>query len=209
MSGPVQRRINSLFNPVIRLLQAYGVRESNLFDNHQVKRYSIGPSSFYGHDCCGPASYALGGLLQCLHPELKLSIGYKKIGAGSEVEDHVFLRTRFCGEDLIIDPTWRQFFVRFLNDSESEHPYEEYLFHHLPPFWVGSKFALERETQKLERLADEKNLIETDWWITNCEPPFELDLFRCLEDHRLAQQKSVSVQRMIEAFRDEVQKIDN
>ena len=55
--------------------------------------------------------------------------GYKR--------DHVFLKTN----DIIIDPTYRQFFNDDRNSAISN--YNTYLYNSLPPFFVGDKKNLD------------------------------------------------------------------
>ena len=78
-----------------------------------------------------------------------------EFGYGKYKEDHVFLKYK----DIIIDPTYRQFYTDDRKNGLSS--YNKYLYEDLEPFFVGSYDELENIFHKLKI----KNKKEFDYTI--------------------------------------------
>src|SRR5690606_39070358 len=101
--------VKSRFQRVMRPLKAYGVHDNDLFDTDRISKYGKFEQSYVGHMCCGKVCYILGNLMLDYDREIKLKSWRKAIGYSKHIEDHVYLTTDAEDQEIIIDPTYRQF----------------------------------------------------------------------------------------------------
>lgn len=124
--------VNYNFNKVIKCSKLVDnlKNDKNFHNSLRLKYIPKGKRTYCGELCCGVTTFVLGNLLKKNMP-IKMFIaksGHKR--------DHVFLKTN----DIIIDPTYRQFFNDDRNSAISN--YNTYLYS-LPPFFVGDKKDLD------------------------------------------------------------------
>jgi len=136
----ISKFVNQHFERVIRdscVIQSF---KSDISFHNQCRLETIpkGKNTYCGRMKCGITSLVLGKQLKkCMDIQMfKYQFGY-----GKYIEDHVFLKS---GE-LIIDPTYRQFFTdnrNGLSVSERKNSglseYNNFLYT-LPPFFVGTR----------------------------------------------------------------------
>ena len=124
--------VNSYFKDVVRLSQiGNNFSNDNIFHNYyRLKKLPKSSFTYNGENNCGITSFILGNILKKYIPieMYKFETGY-----GKYTENHVFLKSG----DIIIDPTYRQFFTDNRKDSFSR--YNNYLYQDLLPFFVGTK----------------------------------------------------------------------
>ena len=125
----LSRIVNYHFNKVIKCATLVDnlKNDKNFHNSLRLKYIPKGQGTYCGELCCGVTTFVLGNLLKGKMP-IKMFInknGYRN--------DHVFLKTG----DIIIDPTYRQFFNDDRNSAISK--YNTYLYNNLPPFFVGTK----------------------------------------------------------------------
>lgn len=132
----LSRIVNYHFNKVIKCAKLVdNLKNDNNFHNSlRLKYIPKGQGTYCGDLCCGVTTFVLGNLLK-KHMPIKMFITEK--GYGKYKKDHVFLKTN----DLIIDPTYRQFFNDDRNSAVSN--YNSYLYNSLPPFFVGNQKELD------------------------------------------------------------------
>jgi hypothetical protein len=204
----LERSINELFRPTVNMVRSFGVDELKLFNYRRMTVYGATNKAYIGYDSCGPAVYSLSALVQHIYPELRPVIKYHSVGYGRHAEDHVFMEIRFQGENLIIDPTYRQFLYE---STPYQDKYENQLFEEMSPFFVGTKERLWLQITSLAKTGGSKvsDIIEKDWWVNNANPPFELDFLDCLKDEKLLATKNSSIKQMIVTLRKEIEKFEN
>lgn len=143
------------FNNMIKLSTKFLKLENDL-TFHNKSRMQIHKKGIYtyeGKKRCGVTSLILGNLLkkQNLKVDMKLSI--------NKYNDHVFLKYN----DLIIDPTYRQ----FLSDERKSHlsNYNNYLYTYYTPIYVGTKdnlFKLIKNLDTLNKKEFKNSIINND-----------------------------------------------
>ena len=125
--------VNSNFNKVLKqscIINNY--KNDNIFHNYyRLKHIPKGVKTYEGQLNCGVTCLVLGNILKKENIDIKMYL--YEFGYGKYKEDHVFLKHK----DIIIDPTFRQFFSNGQKDGASA--YHQYLFEKLPPFFVGTK----------------------------------------------------------------------
>ena len=126
--------INTSFNNVIKLSCLVNNYKNDLdFHNYHRLKYKIpkGYRTYDGKLNCGVTTFVLGNILKKKQVPIKLFMNQS--GYGKYKEDHVFLKYN----DLIIDPTYKQFFTN--NQEKCLSEYHNYLYQCLPPFFVGTR----------------------------------------------------------------------
>ena len=105
--------------------------KNNIFlhKKHLSKNIIYNNNTFEGKLACGACSYLLHYYLK--HYNIDTKIMKKKNGYGKYVEDHCYL----LHNNIIIDPTYRQFFTDYITD---ENVYSNLLFNTLPFVFVGN-----------------------------------------------------------------------
>ena len=138
----LKRLVNTYFKDVVRLSHiGNNFSNDNTFHNYyRLKKLPKGPITYNGEYNCGITCFILGNILKKYIPieMYKFETGY-----GKYIEDHVFLKSG----DIIIDPTYRQFFTD--NRRNSFSFYNNYLYEDLPPFFVGTRDDLNELTKFL------------------------------------------------------------
>jgi len=144
--------INSKFKYVIQLSQiGNSYKNDNIFHNYyRMKKIPKGTFTYNGENNCGITSFILGNILKKYMPieMYKFQTGY-----GKYTENHVFLKSN----NIIIDPTYRQFFTD--NRKNSFSCYNNYLYQVLPPFFVGTY----KDLQNMHNVLKEKNKQEFEY----------------------------------------------
>ena len=137
------------------------------------KNIKKGTDTYCGYMKCGVACYVLGNILR---KQFDISMCMYQFGHGRYAEDHVFLKH----QDLIIDPTYRQFFTDsrtgpdFLRHSKWKYSglsrYNSYLYS-LPPFFVGT-------VEDLHELHAHLSFLNSQEFAHNCTPEDVMDNWR-------------------------------
>jgi len=147
----VSKCVNRHFERVIRDSCAIQKLETDLSFHNVCRLETIpkGKETYCGRLKCGITTFVLGHLLK---ESMTIGMYKSKFGYGKYVEDHVFLK---CG-DLIIDPTYRQFFtdnrsVSSTSTNSGRSEYNDYLYS-LPPFFVGTRDQLQELSHQLEAM---------------------------------------------------------
>tara|TARA_Y100000589_G_C26904791_1_gene527796 strand:- start:10 stop:576 length:567 start_codon:yes stop_codon:yes gene_type:complete len=115
---------------------ANGFKNDLPFHNYYRLKKNIkkGKSTYCGLLQCGITSFILGNILK--KNGYPVNMVMYELGYGRYREDHVFLKV----DNLIIDPTYRQFFTDDTFNGISK--YNNYLYNELPPFFVGTEDEL-------------------------------------------------------------------
>jgi hypothetical protein len=142
--------VNKNYFKVLRCSQLSNNFSDDLsFHNHiRLKKIQKGKHTYDGKYNCGVTSFILGNILK--EKNLPIKMYLYETGYGKYKEDHVFLKVN----DLIIDPTYKQFF----NDNRKHgfSNYNNYLYEELSPFFVGTQ----KELQSMFNTLKSKNLDE-------------------------------------------------
>ena len=127
------------------------VRNMIIFDNRIIqelfnpKRKKISnklEKYFEGNNNCGLASYILG----YYYKDYDVKMIRSAIGYGKYYEDHCYLQI----DDIIIDPTIRQFLDDYRDDGNSN--YLKYIYDKKDPIFVGTKKELNDHLEYLDYL---------------------------------------------------------
>ena len=150
----LKKFINSHFANVIKYSYiGNGFKNELVFHNHyRLKKMEKSTKTYCGELNCGITNFILGNILKQYIP---IKMYLYEFGYGKYKEDHVFLKYK----DIIIDPTYRQFFTD--NRKSGLSSYNKYLYEDLEPFFVGSYDELENIFHKLKI----KNKKEFDYTI--------------------------------------------
>ena len=119
-----------------------------------IKYNHIGESTFEGKKKCGATSFILGLYLR--HHEYPVSFHYYQEGYPHNIKDHIYIRV----DDLIIDPTWRQFFSTY---TKEKNDYLNYIYNDLSYCFVGTDEELENLYNNLQ----EKHYNDFDHYLEN------------------------------------------
>lgn len=142
---------------------------NNFVENHTMIKYNpIGVRTFEGNGVCRETSYLLGMYLR--HHKCPVSYHYYKTGYGNNVQEHLYIKAG----NIIIDPTWRQFFSSY---SKEKNKYLEYLYDELDYCFVGNGSDLEYLYIDLQdkHYDDFNRYLEKDllkFWKESWEVPF-------------------------------------
>ena len=177
----IYKLVNRQFNKVLLCSQiAENFKNDNIFHNSFRMKYIMkGKSTYYGKNNCGITTFILGNILKKYIP---IELHLYKYGYGKYIEDHVFIKS----DDLIIDPTYRQFFNDNRNYGMSN--YNNYLYNHLPPFFVGTQNDLYKLFLVLKNKNKEEfnhNIITDDIldnWNTNSIITKNLDKYHLINN---------------------------
>lgn len=128
--------INSYFEIVIKYsCIGNNLKNDLLFHNHhRLKKIPKSYKTYDGNFNCGITCFILGNILK---KDMPIKMYLYETGYGKYKEDHVFLKYN----NIIIDPTYRQFFIDNRKDGISS--YNNYLYNDLP-FFVGSQDDLQK-----------------------------------------------------------------
>lgn len=128
--------VNKQFFKVVRCSYLSNNLKNDLtfHNSSRLKILKKGPETYNGKYNCGITSFILGNILK---NNFQVKMYLYETGYGKYKEDHVFLKVN----DIIIDPTYRQFFTDNRNGGFSY--YNNYLYQNLNPFFVGSQKELE------------------------------------------------------------------
>ena len=128
--------VNSQFVNIIKYsCIAKKLKNDLSFHNYyRIQKIKKGPKTYCGQLNCGITTFILGNILKKYIP---IKMYLYEFSYGKYKEDHVFLKYN----DIIIDPTYRQFFTDNRNSGLSL--YNNYLYEDIPPFFVGSYRDLE------------------------------------------------------------------
>jgi len=113
-----------------------------------IKREKPSKTTFDGYLCCGASCYLLSWLLE--KHDIKTEVRYSKRGYGNYLEDHVFL----LYNDIIIDPTYKQFFKSNISYNSN---YIKYLYNDFPFYFLGNYNDLENIYKKLNNKYKKNN----------------------------------------------------
>ena len=100
-----------------------------------LERKEPSKRTFEGSLCCGASCYLLSWFLE--KHDIKTSVRYSKHGYGDYLKDHVYL----LYDDIIIDPTYKQFFSPNISN---ETDYLNYLYNDFPFYFLGNYNNLEK-----------------------------------------------------------------
>lgn len=145
-----------------------------LIDNTYVNNFTmikynpIGEKTFEGNSKCGATSFILGLYLQ--HHGYPIKFHYYKEGYRHDIKDHIHIRI----DDMIIDPTWRQFFSTY---SKEKNDYLHHIYNDLGYCFVGKEKELENLYNELQKkhYKDFDHYLESDllrFWKESWEVPF-------------------------------------
>lgn len=151
---------------IINALVPHLINEKNNLSLHNEviskKGKYLSPNSFVGTMACGATCWVLHHMLKDKKIETKLM--KKSIGCGDYYQDHCFL---LYNDKIIIDPTYKQFFVENVNE---ENDYTNKLFNEFPFVFVGdiSTFKSHYGILNEEHKKNYKKNLETDvsdFWV--------------------------------------------
>ena len=139
-------------------------------NNTMIKYNPIGEGTFEGKRKCGPVSFILGLYLK--HHGYPITFHYYQEGYPHEIKDHVYIRL----DDLIIDPTWRQFFSTY---SRTKNDYLNYIYNELRYCYIGT----DEELENLYNILQEKHYKDFNHYLESDTLKFwkeswEIDYFR-------------------------------
>jgi len=194
----MQQYINTKYKEIISLSRLYKPLMVN--EIYSLKRGGQSSLSYNGYQNCGPISYITSYFIHHKYPTSCLRAGYSSSGYGKYSEDHICILL----DDIIIDPTYKQFLDSPYCDGKSE--YSKYLYETLPPFFVGQKEELQEiitKLQAIEKRIFDKNFLKLEiideWWSFNDEPPYEFDLYY-LVNKKKAEQLSENKKKIIDVL---------
>jgi len=172
----ISKLVNSQFNKVIKFsCLAENLKNDKIFHNKlRLSQINKGKQTYCGEMSCGITTFILGNILK---QHIPIELHLYEIGYGKYKEDHAFLKS----QDIIIDPTYRQFFNDNRNDGFSK--YNNYLYNNLPPFFVGTEKDLYLMFSKLKELNQNEfnyNIIENDIlnnWYSKHDITYKLNNF--------------------------------
>ena len=169
----LSRFVNCQYNNVIRLARIYNPTvEKSIYSPPREKIVGQNKKSYIGYNHCGLMSYFLCYHLQKQYPEKEFKVCYSR--HRNIMDDHVCIRHN----DIIIDPTYRQFLVPTVINGKTKE--EKYLFEQLPPFFVGKKEDLERIIEKLNEDWDDIG----QWWSSDETSQMKFDLYDIVHSHK-------------------------
>ncbi len=182
------------------------------FDSSRSERFKSREEmhkAYNGYGMCGPASYVMSPYLRHDFPHLRQELGHTRVGYGRHGENHTYLILRpevGCDNYIIIDPTYKQFFINgalYKNERYSHELYEK-----LPPFFVGNRMQLEYTVQQMVKLqkviAGDKMADKTDeilsWWDGKHKAPFNNDLYDVIRSPRKFAAETTIIQNVARAI---------
>jgi hypothetical protein len=173
----INRFVNSQFKNIIKYSCIINKETNDLaFHNlYRLKHKEKGPETYTGKFQCGVSCFILGNILKKYIP---IKMYLYEFGYGKYKEDHVFLKSN----DLIIDPTYKQFFVD--NRKEGISAYNNYLYEKLPPFFVGTYEDLQNILTILKNKNSDEfmyNILENHYILDNWKETKDITnrLFSC------------------------------
>lgn len=139
----LRKLVDSQFDTFIKLCCLAENKQNDSF-LHNTSRLSIlekGKTTYEAKLNCGITTFILGNILRKFIP-IKLFKYYENYG--EFVCDHVFLKYN----DMIIDPSYRQFYTD--NRNNALNSYNDYLYNNLPPIFIGTFNELQIQHLMLE-----------------------------------------------------------
>jgi hypothetical protein len=168
--------------------------------------------SYDGYDSCGPMSLVIRPYLSHYFPNLEFKVQYTAKGYGRHLEDHVFLVTKIGDEEIIIDPTYKQFLNNPKCDGTTE--YSRKLFIESQPFFVGTLKNLEHHVETFatidKNLFGEVGRLKTDdvlsWYYGNDILPRQtMNLTKMVEDtSKLESYKNDKLDEVVAKIREDL-----
>jgi len=126
IKGILSLNFNFIVNEIKKLEPAY---HGYLFDFIKRKQYGESKMSYLGEKLCGEACYVVRNLL--LEKGLSSQVKYNMKKYGDYIDDHCFLQIN----NIIIDPTYRQFFVQYFEQNNIN---TNIIFENNDPFFCGT-----------------------------------------------------------------------
>lgn len=168
------RFVHSQFNNVIKLANKYNYNVwKSIYCSPRTKLFGKTSKSYTGYNHCGLMSYFLAYHLQKQYPNKKFTVGYARHNTIND--NHVCI----LHDDIIIDPTYRQFFVPPVINGTTKK--EKYLFETLSPFFVGTKDELHNIAKHMNE--DWNNAGQ--WWNFTDTKNIEFDLYDIVHRHKI------------------------
>lgn len=179
------RTTNNLYCDTLKLARIWNHSIDNKIYNSKRSYIGQNKKAFEGASCCGPFSYILSYELIKKYPSLDFKEGYASYGYSKHLEDHLCI----LHDDIIIDPTYKQFLNSAYCDGKSE--YSNYLYEQLPPFFVGRRNDLNKmvsdllnlETKLFGKTSLDKKDLET-WWTFEEYSPYKFNLYNLVFDKK-------------------------
>ena len=158
------------------------LKDDSFHNYFRLKTFPKSKFTYCGEFKCGVTCFILGNLLKQDGFDVKMYL-YEE-GYGKYKEDHVFLKYN----NLIIDPTYRQFFTNNINNGISN--YNNYIYNILPPFFIGTQNELKSiYFYLIKNFPYETNFIFSNkhelfkYWIEKKDITFKLhDYFNIIEN---------------------------
>jgi hypothetical protein len=189
----------------IKLLKIYDPLIDNYIFSSKRLEFGKNKKSYNGYESCGPVSYLLSYYLKKKYNNLDFKAGFTSIGYGKYYEDHLCI---LC-DDIIIDPSYKQFLDSPYCTGKSK--YSEYLYEILPPFFVGNKTDLVDLITNLQKLENDefgKSSLNSkqilDWWKFNENPPYDLDLYKLVNEKDNTNSKLYGMINVINLLRNKI-----
>jgi hypothetical protein len=172
-----KREMKSIYNFLNNTIPTIDCVSSNNYLHNKVRVKHLGEKtekSFEGKFVCGASSFLLNYYLK-VRLDIDTKIMIKKRGYGEYYEDHCFL---LYNNKIIIDPTYRQFFVGDISNNDN---YMDYLFNENSFLFVGEEQELKLHYDKLNVLYIKENKGHLDidnlnLWNNAYEHKFKYDL---------------------------------
>lgn len=148
----LQNLVNSLFHRTVTTALDIDPHRKPFYDKiRSINKVFEPPQNHYvGEYMCGLMSWTLYTTINSQQlPISNLEMRKVSYGYGRYEEDHVYISAKINGERIIIDPTWRQFFINPMK-NDTDYPY--YLYLRYQPFFVGDQNDLEQMVNDLYRV---------------------------------------------------------
>jgi hypothetical protein len=206
MKSSLRTFSNCNYGQVVKIVRSVNPTFNDSAFNYKMKDlYLFSKYAYTGYHQCGYMSLTLSYFLQKTFPRLEFKPGFVTYGYGKYYEDHLFITTEINGEEVIIDPTYKQYLENNTDDPKSTA--SEYLYRRMSPFFVGSKRELASMVHILLGLRKGKSLQKSKedimyWWDKREEFNHPFDLFDC---HKF---KKNPIWRPGEKILNEIKKLD-
>lgn len=205
MLRTVREAVNGRFGNAISTANIYSkYMDDTLFNHKMLEKYTKGENTYEGRMSCGIMTYILTPYLVHDMDGIELIDNCTILGYGRHREDHVYLTTNVEGEEIIIDPTWKQFLTDYRQDVDSD--YNRKLFFELPPFFVGTYSELDTIVDSFIKIGS-THMKKDDvmfWWKGGKYAPFKNDVMECIDNSNLYEKKDINIRKMIDKIKDDL-----
>jgi len=139
MNKIIHNYLNNQFDKIIKQVRNQHIHiDESIFNQKRLKFYPKGKYSYDGYNYCGLITKTINEELAKKYPLLNFELQYNSIGYDKYLEDHVYLKL----DNIIIDPTYKQFLINSLCNGNSKYSNELYI--NLPPFFIGNYEHLDK-----------------------------------------------------------------